>query len=210
MTAVYLGDNNLNGVTSAAVTQTVTASSGTGTPDYSLTASPVILTVAAGSTASDTITFTPTGGFTGYVTLGCSGLPQYVSCSFNPTTLSADGSNTIRTSTLTVNTVQALEARGSRGGRRGLWLALAACTMPLGAFLLIKIGGKRRWLPVLLLLAVLALSLSACGGGGGSSSNSAGTTHKAAPGQYSVQVTAVASSGSVASRSLSLSIVVTQ
>jgi hypothetical protein len=58
------------------------------TPNFSLSASPSSVSVTQGSNASSTITVTPSGGFTGSVTLSASGLPSGVTASFgtNPTT----------------------------------------------------------------------------------------------------------------------------
>lgn len=58
------------------------------TPNFSLSASPSSLSVNQGSSGSSTITVTPSGGFTGSVSLSASGLPSGVTASFgtNPTT----------------------------------------------------------------------------------------------------------------------------
>ena len=58
------------------------------TPGFTLAPSAAALTVTQGATATDTITVTDTGGFTGSVTLAASGLPSGVTASFatNPTT----------------------------------------------------------------------------------------------------------------------------
>lgn len=56
--------------------------------DFSLSASPASVTISPGVSGSSTITVTPTGGFTGAVTLSASGLPSGVTANFstNPTT----------------------------------------------------------------------------------------------------------------------------
>ena len=61
---------------------------GTATPDFSLSASPSSLSVTQGTSGSSTITVTPSGGFTGSVTLSNSALPSGVTASYgtNPTT----------------------------------------------------------------------------------------------------------------------------
>src|SRR5215471_5405116 len=60
----------------------------TPTPNFTLSASPASLTVTQGTSGSSTITVTPSGGFTGSVTLSTSALPAGVSATFgtNPTT----------------------------------------------------------------------------------------------------------------------------
>ena len=57
-------------------------------PNFSLSASPSSVSVTQGNSGSSTITVTPSGGFTGSVTLSASGLPSGVTASFgtNPTT----------------------------------------------------------------------------------------------------------------------------
>ena len=67
------------------------AGCGNTTPDFSLSASPSSLTVTQGSSGSSTISITPSGGFTGSVTLSASGLPAGVTAGFgtNPATSSS-------------------------------------------------------------------------------------------------------------------------
>jgi hypothetical protein len=82
----------------------------TATPNFSLSASPSSVSVTQGSTATSTITETPSGGFTGSVTLSASGLPAGVTAAFgtNPTTstsvltFTASATATTGTSTVTV------------------------------------------------------------------------------------------------------------
>jgi hypothetical protein len=81
---------------------------GGGTPNFSLSASPSSVSVTQGSSGSSTITVTPTGGFTGSVTLSNSTLPSGVTASFgtNPTTgtsvLTFTASSTATTGTSSV------------------------------------------------------------------------------------------------------------
>lgn len=64
---------------------------GTTTAGFTLAASPASLTIARGSSATDTITVTDTGSFSGSVTLSATGLPSGVTATFstNPTTSSS-------------------------------------------------------------------------------------------------------------------------
>jgi hypothetical protein len=85
----------------------------TATPNFSLSASPSSLSVTQGSSGNSTITVTPSGGFTGSVTLSNSALPSGVTASFgtNPTTstsvltFTASSSATTGTSTITITGV---------------------------------------------------------------------------------------------------------
>src|ERR1017187_3202370 len=49
--------------------------------------------VSAGNSVTSTVTITPQNGFSGTVTLGCTGLPPGATCTFNPSTI-AGGSGT--------------------------------------------------------------------------------------------------------------------
>jgi len=75
---------------------------------FTLAASPTSISVTQGSSATDTISVTDVGGFTGSVTLSASGLPSGVTASFgtNPTTgtsvLTLSASSTAATGTSTV------------------------------------------------------------------------------------------------------------
>jgi subtilase family serine protease len=108
--------------TTGTATVTVTGTSGTLThtttinltvnaaaaPNFSLSASPASLTVTQGTSGNRTITVTPSGGFTGSVTLSASGLPAGVTAAFgtNPATstsvLTFTASSTATTGTATV------------------------------------------------------------------------------------------------------------
>jgi hypothetical protein len=85
----------------------------TATPNFSLSASPSSLSVTQGSSGNSTITVTPSGGFTGSVTLSNSALPSGVTASFgtNPTTstsvltFTASSTATTGTSTITITGV---------------------------------------------------------------------------------------------------------
>jgi subtilase family serine protease len=70
-------------------------------PSFTLTAGALNpASVAAGVSATTTVTITPQNGFTDTVNLSCSGVPSGVSCSWNPTSLAGGGG----TSQLTVQT----------------------------------------------------------------------------------------------------------
>jgi hypothetical protein len=83
---------------------------GAPTPNFSLSASPSSLTVKQGTSGSSTITVTPSGGFTGSVTLSNSALPSGVTATYgtNPTTgtsvvtFTASSTATVGTTTVTI------------------------------------------------------------------------------------------------------------
>ncbi len=61
--------------------------------EFTLSVSPAFAAIAAGEAAVYTLTVTPTNGFTGEVSFGCSLLPSEASCSFLPDSITLDGSN---------------------------------------------------------------------------------------------------------------------
>src|SRR5262249_37730951 len=78
-------------------------------PNYALVASPNSLTITQGAAGTSTVTINPQNGFNGSVSLSASGLPSWVTASFNPTsttntsTLSLSACRTATTGTATVN-----------------------------------------------------------------------------------------------------------
>jgi Bacterial Ig-like domain (group 3) len=85
--AVYEGQTQYQTSTSKAQPLEAHASSVAG---YTVGASSTSLKTTVGGFASSVITITPNNGFSGYVALSCTGLPAYSSCTFNPTSVSAN------------------------------------------------------------------------------------------------------------------------
>ncbi len=115
-TSTPAGTTNISIVgTDGSVTHSATLAltTGSGTAGFTLAASPTSVALTQGSTATDTISVTDTGGFTGAVTLSASSLPSGVTAAFgtNPTTgssvmtLSATSSATPGAYTVTINGV---------------------------------------------------------------------------------------------------------
>jgi hypothetical protein len=78
------------------------ASGGGGTADFAVSANAASGTVAAGASASVTVSLTPANGFSQGVTMSCSGLPAGAACSFSPKNVAMSGG--VQTSTLTITT----------------------------------------------------------------------------------------------------------
>jgi uncharacterized repeat protein (TIGR03803 family) len=157
-------------------------------PGFTLSASPTTMMIAVGQSGTVTFTVTPTGGFTGAISLSCAISPT---ASNDPATCSVPASLTIsgpatQTTTLTVNTTGPNAA--IYPVRRPFWTSVDGAV--LACILLIGIPAKRRrWssgLGMLVLLSVIGSSL-ACGGGGnaGGGGGGGGTT----PGTYTVTIT---------------------
>ncbi|MGO9692203.1 MAG: protease pro-enzyme activation domain-containing protein [Syntrophobacteraceae bacterium] len=70
------------------------------TPDFSISASPVFVSVPQGSMGGTTVSTTVSGNFSDAVSLSASGLPSGTTASFSPATIPAPGSGS---STLTIN-----------------------------------------------------------------------------------------------------------
>jgi endoglucanase len=86
-------------------------------PDFALSASPTSLSIARGASGTSTITVTRTGGFTGGVTLGASGLPTGVTASFsvNPVTGNSSVLTLAASSTAALGSVT-ITVSGTGGG----------------------------------------------------------------------------------------------
>lgn len=100
-------DPNTWGAGKLNVHAAVKAVAGTGpSADFSLSANPSALSVAAGASATTSVTVTPRNGFSSTVSLSASGAPSGISVSFSPTSI-AGGSGS---STLSVSTSSSLAA----------------------------------------------------------------------------------------------------
>ncbi len=71
-------------------------------PDFSMSASPASATVTAGGPANYTVNVSPSGGFSGLVSLSASGLPAGASASFNPNPASTSSALMVTTSSTTL------------------------------------------------------------------------------------------------------------
>ena len=72
-----------------------------GSPNFTIAASPASLSIAQGNQGTSTITTTISGGFNSAISLSASGAPSGTTVSFNPQTIPAPGSGT-STMTITV------------------------------------------------------------------------------------------------------------
>ena len=183
ITAAYSGDGNYTASTATAITVTVTS---TGSFTVSYNPNPVVLSSTTGANATTAVTVTPTGGFTGMVTVVCPAtLPAGVTCTapapINVTSASAVAANltlsvTATSTTLTASVAPAeptIYAAGMISPRAGKgWWAISAGT-GLGAIFLLLIPKRKRYRAALGLGLVCLLSFTlgcnnySSGGGGG-------------------------------------------
>jgi outer membrane protein assembly factor BamB len=170
VTATYTAAGNFAG-SSGTAKLTVTAAPVKGS--YTVSASPTSLTVQTGKAASTTLTFSPSGGYTGTIALSCSNLPANVTCAFAQNTVTLAGNNQAATVGLVINT--AAQSAGRRTPQSGGSAALLALAFwwPGGLTALAFVLRKRRAkilssLQLCLLLlctGAFAIGLSGCGGG---------------------------------------------
>jgi hypothetical protein len=179
-----------------------------GTPDFQLSVSTSNLTIVAGQSGNAVLTVTPVNGFNSQVSFTCSGLPSEATCSFNPTSVTPNGSTV--SSTLTINTTAASAERRAPSVPR--WRPLYAIAFPvlgtlLGTFPRRRLElHRRRLFGFLLLLMVVAAQIS-CGGGGGSGGG--GGNPGTSAGTYTVSITASASGAGAANSIATLTVTIT-
>ena len=161
--------------------------SGSG-PDFSVTASSNSATVAPGGTATYTLTFSSLTGFTGQVSLGCSGAPLGASCHVSSASVTLDGTNDVSATVTVTTTAGLMGSPPVRSLPATPWLPLlVALTALFGLVSSRRIPGTARALGMALMFVAL---WSSCGGtppGGGSLSTPVGTS----------TLTVTATSGSV-------------
>jgi sugar lactone lactonase YvrE len=170
---------------------------------FSLSLASNTLTVASGASGTMNLTISPTGGFTGDISLSCTNLPAYSSCSFNPASVHADGSNGSLSSVLTVST-KADSIAVSMRSKRPLMFACWSGSGLLGLFLFpaVRRRGKGRRLIIASAMLVLGLVIILPGCGSNSHSTPAQQTP---PGTYSVTLNAT-SGGTTHSSVLTLTV----
>src|SRR6202012_2464348 len=129
---------------------------------------PTQLTIVAGQSGKATITLTPVGGYMGTETFSCSGLPQYSTCTFQPASLTADGSNTPVTITMTIDTdvassgaMASLERKVSSGGTLRLASIAGLPALLAGLMLLCTRRRMAPWMYRSSCAALLMIGLAA-------------------------------------------------
>ncbi|HKR25820.1 MAG TPA: SBBP repeat-containing protein [Acidobacteriaceae bacterium] len=174
LTVTYSGDANYAGATGTTSVTVVVAPN----PTFSLSGTAVTITRGATTGNTSTVTVTPSGGFTGYVNLGCAVTTSLTSPNDPPTcgvTSPVNVSGTASaTATLTVNTTAATTGAMHRPLERFFVGGGAALAM----LVLFGIPARRRtWRGMLSMIAILFIGAAiGCGGGGGGGGNNAGGT----------------------------------
>jgi hypothetical protein len=159
ITAVYGGDTNFTGSTSAILVQVVNAA------DFTVSYSGP-QTVNAGQTATYTVTVTPNPAPYNYdVTLACGSLPTGVTCNFNPNPVHPGNLPATSTLTLTTTAPTMASAQPASGGN-GTMLAMWMSTGMFGLLGIVALPDKRKRKAGLLLLTLVLLMAIGLGCGG--------------------------------------------
>jgi hypothetical protein len=173
---------------------------------FAISAAPTSLTVTAGVGGTSTITVTPSGGFTGTVSLSCAITPTAASkpatCSLSPASVAISGA--AQTSTLTVSTTAATTCSSALVHPElpgEPWYAAGGAT--LACLLLFGIPARRRsWRTMLGMLALLVLltgGVLACGGGGGGGGGGNNCTPNSGTTAGTYTITVTGTSGTIVS-----------
>jgi hypothetical protein len=102
ITAVYSGDGSMASSSSEPFAVHIESPA---TPDFALSIAPTSLNLTAGTAGTSIMTITPLNGFTGFLSLSCSGLPiDEISCTFTPANLQVVSASTPVTASLGVLT----------------------------------------------------------------------------------------------------------
>jgi subtilisin family serine protease len=109
MTGVTTTGGRLN------VNKAIRACSAPATPDFSLSATPSSRSVTQGAGTTYTVTVTPSGGFTGAVTLSASGLPAAATATFSPNPTTGASTMTVTTGSTTPTGSYPLTITGTSG-----------------------------------------------------------------------------------------------
>ena len=196
LTASYSGDANFNASTSTVLSQVVNA------PDFSISTNPTSLSIMRGGSGSATVTITPADGFTGAVTVTCSGAPVNTTCALNPSTINVTAGAATGTLTITTNTQAQLTLPGDgtmlasrHSNPKSFPLSILLGTGVIGMVLaagsgkLLRPGARgQRLLGIFLLALVFAcvLLIPSCSGSSGPKSPTGTST-----------ITVTATSGSI-------------
>lgn len=147
------------------------------TPGFGVAASPDSGSITAGSSATTSISVTPSGGFTGAVALTCSVAPASngVGCSLSPTSVTISGT-TAGMSTLTITTTS---SSGALAPPLNKFFALGG-GIAVAGLLLFGIPARRRsWRAILGVLAfgaIVGIGIGCGSNGGGNNGGSANYT----------------------------------
>ncbi len=112
------------------------------TPTFGFTSSSASVTARAGTITNLGLSLAPVNGFTGNVTLGCSGLPAGAVCTFSPAQITVSpNAVSLASVTIVTNGPSAINAPPARLQGRHIAIALA-CFMPMLSFSFMRRRGS--------------------------------------------------------------------
>ncbi|MBS1800969.1 MAG: Ig-like domain repeat protein [Acidobacteria bacterium] len=207
LSATYSGDATHTGSTSAPLLETIQLP-----PDFTLALSNPQLTIQTQHHATTSVTLSSLNGFADSVSLACGTLPQYVSCSFTPSTsaLASGGSASVVLSVDT-DSVPGYAMRLDPTRRSVATLAVLLCPVGLLSFvgLRSRVRSRVRLCGLFLAFACIAGILNGCGGKGASGSvPPVRIPPSATPGTYTIPVTATGTTAGI-TRTVQLTLTVT-
>jgi hypothetical protein len=97
--------------------------------DFGLSATPASQSVTQGGSASYTLSISPSGGFTGSVSLGASGLPSGATASFSPSAATTSSTMTVSTTAATPTGSFPVTITGTSTGAGGTLTQTASVTL---------------------------------------------------------------------------------
>jgi hypothetical protein len=141
-------------------------------PDFAVAIAPASLTVKQGSAGSLVLSVTPVAGFTGFLSLSCSGtgqttvLPVGVTCSYSPANLQVTSANAV-TSNLSIQTSTAGGTQAQNNGHvTGSKAPIAIAILLPGTVILLAVSRKRPKLRAFAILIMIGgisiLGTTAC------------------------------------------------
>jgi trimeric autotransporter adhesin len=157
-------------------------------PTVTISPSSTSLSVAAGSSVTDTLTLTPVGGYTGTLQFSCSSLPQNATCNFQPSTVTLAGTTpqTVVATIQTAGSTAALRLPNPPPAQNSP--VLPAVVFWGSGLLTMALATKKRrrflrncHLPVLLVLLAGSGFMMACGGGSSSTQSTAASAPPTSP-----------------------------
>jgi len=186
-----VGKPGMTNQISGAVTVTSTCVAGTtGSSTFSLGTNPSSMTISSGGSGNLTVTAaSQSGAFNNAIALTCSGLPQGMTCSFSPASITPGSGSVNSVLTIAATTVVSADHRD-----RGHFLA-ATWLFSFGVFGLTLIGKvQRKRLVTVLGACVLAAMIVGATSCGGSSTSSPAKASNASSSSYIVTINGNASS----------------
>jgi hypothetical protein len=171
-------------------------------------------TVAAGASATYTLDLAGTHGYSGTITFGCSNLPSGAACTFNPSSVVANGDaplTTVMTITTTARSSSSAAAAWLRPGTRPGSPILLASLGGVGLLGLLLVGSgprARRRRASIVFGAVMLLTLGTVVGCDNENSTKTTTVTGTPAGAYLVTVTSTGTGTNAPTHTLNVTMVV--